>query len=89
MSHDAASEAQLKQLPDWEVKDGKLHRQFKFADFAAAIKFMDGVFAAAEQLNHHPEIYNVYNQVTIDLWTHETGAISQHDLELAQAINAL
>ena len=87
MSHEAATDEELKNLPDWKIKDGKLHREFKFADFQAAVGFIESVFDQAEKINHHPELFNVYNKVTIDLVTHETGGISKHDIELAQAID--
>lgn len=76
-------------LPAWSLQDGKLHRQFRFADFSAAFGFMARVALAAEQLGHHPEWSNVWNRVVIDLTTHDTGGLSQLDVELARRIDAL
>ncbi len=76
-------------LADWQVVDGKLHRTFKFKDFVDAFAFMNKIAIIAEEMGHHPELFNVYNRVTIDLTTHDTGGISNLDLELAQKINAL
>lgn len=90
MSHDAVSDQQLtnflNQHPDWKVDDHKLKAEFKFADFKQTFAFMTVVAGEAERLNHHPNWTNVYNRVIFELWTHETGGISQHDLELAAAI---
>jgi 4a-hydroxytetrahydrobiopterin dehydratase len=74
---------QLNQLTDWEVKDGKLHRQFKFADFAQAFGFMASMAVVSESMGHHPEWFNVYNKVSVDLTTHDAGGITQKDLDWA------
>jgi 4a-hydroxytetrahydrobiopterin dehydratase len=74
----------LSTLPGWAVKDGKLHKTFTFADFAQAFAFMTDVAREAEALNHHPEWFNVYNRVAIDLTTHDAGGITTLDFELAR-----
>ena len=82
--------AQLpKQLPAWALKEGKLHRELRFADFSEAFGFIARVALAAEQLNHHPEWSNVWNRVVINLTTHDCGGLSNLDLALAQRIDAL
>ena len=73
----------------WALQDGKLHKDFKFKDFATAFGFMASVALLAEKLNHHPEWSNVYNRVTIDLTTHEAGGISALDFDLATRIEQL
>ncbi|MBX3283715.1 MAG: 4a-hydroxytetrahydrobiopterin dehydratase [Acidimicrobiales bacterium] len=73
--------------PGWEVVDGKLHRELVFADFAAAFAFMGRVAAEAERLDHHPDWSNSWNTVTIDLVSHDVGAITARDLRLAEAID--
>lgn len=80
-------EALLEELDGWTVRDGKLHRELTFEDFAEAFGFMTSVALAAESLNHHPEWSNVYNRVTIDLTTHDAGGISEHDFALARRID--
>jgi 4a-hydroxytetrahydrobiopterin dehydratase len=75
-------------LAGWSVKEGKLHREFSFADFSEAFGFMSRVALAAEALGHHPEWSNVWNRVTIDLTTHDTGGLSTLDAELAHRINS-
>ncbi len=76
---------QLKSLPAWQVRQGKLHRELIFADFAEAFGFMTRLAILAEKHDHHPEWKNVYNRVIIDLVTHDTGGISPADFFLAQA----
>jgi 4a-hydroxytetrahydrobiopterin dehydratase len=76
-------------LTDWQVVNGKLNRTFKFKDFVDAFAFMNKIAIIAEEMGHHPELFNVYNRVVIDLITHDTGGISTLDLELAKKINAL
>jgi len=86
----AADIAQLpQQLPAWTLKEGKLHRELRFADFSEAFGFMARVARAAEPLNHHPDWSNVWNRVVINLTTHDCGGLSNLDLALAQRINAL
>ncbi|MCB1248093.1 MAG: 4a-hydroxytetrahydrobiopterin dehydratase [Acidimicrobiales bacterium] len=76
--------------PDgWDVVDGKLHRTFTFADFSEAFGFMTRVALAAERLDHHPEWSNVWNRVTIDLISHDVGAITDRDVALAELANRL
>ena len=79
----------LKDLPGWELKAGKLHRELKFKDFVQAFGFMTQAAILAQQMDHHPEWSNVYSRVTIDLATHTVDGISQNDLELAGKINEL
>lgn len=80
-------EAKLKNLPGWELKNEKLHRELKFKNFVQAFGFMTQIAILAEQMDHHPEWFNVYSRVIIDLTTHEAGGISQRDFDLAQKIN--
>jgi len=73
----------------WSVRDGKLHREYKFADFVAAFGFMASAALVAERMNHHPEWSNVYATVVIDLTTHDAGGITANDFELAAAMERL
>ena len=73
----------------WQLKEGKLHKAFKFVDFVAAFGFMSQVALLAEKADHHPEWFNVYNKVAISLTTHEAGGISTRDFALAAAIEKL
>ena len=79
----------LTQLDGWSIQDGKLHRQFQFPSFVEAFGFMSSVALVAEAMGHHPEWFNVYNRVTIDLTTHDSGGITQLDVDLARKANQL
>ena len=67
----------------WTIEDGKLHRAFRFEDFVTAFAFMSACALVAERMNHHPEWFNVYNRVTVDLTTHDAGGLTELDFELA------
>ena len=82
-------QAALEDLSGWGIEDGKLYREFRFSDFVAAFSFMSAVALRAERANHHPEWFNVYSQVRVWLITHDAGGITQKDLDLASAMNAL
>jgi 4a-hydroxytetrahydrobiopterin dehydratase len=69
----------------WDVVDGKLHREFTFADFSEAFGFMARVALAAEKLDHHPDWSNSWNTVTIDIVNHAAGGISEKCHQLAEA----
>jgi len=79
--------AALKQLEGWTMKEGKLHRQFQFSSFIEAFGFMTRVALVAESMGHHPEWFNVYNRVTMDLTTHDAGGITGKDVALARKAN--
>ena len=82
--------AALTDLDGWSVEEGKLHREFRFADFTAAFGFMTKVAIEANTMDHHPEFFNVWNKVVIDLVTHEADdSISNLDVKLAHTIDKL
>jgi 4a-hydroxytetrahydrobiopterin dehydratase len=81
---DADVTQRLAALPAWTVKDGKLHRELTFPDFTQAFAFMTDVAREADALDHHPEWFNVYNRVVVDLATHDAGGITELDFELAR-----
>ena len=76
-------------LEGWEVRDGKLHKEYVFADFVEAFGFMAGAALCAERRNHHPEWFNVYRTVRVDLSTHDAGGITLWDVELAKEFDAV
>jgi 4a-hydroxytetrahydrobiopterin dehydratase len=80
----------LKELSGWEVKEGKLHKEYKFGSFAEAIGWMVTVALYADKKDHHPEWFNVYNRVRVDLVTHDMdNAISNLDVDLARRMEEL
>ena len=86
---DAEVSAAMGQLAGWSVQDGKLHREYKFADFPHAFGFMATAAPAIEKMDHHPEWSNVYNRVAIDLSTHDAGGITQKDFALARLLEGI
>lgn len=74
---------------DWTIVDGKLRREFQFRDFVTAFGFMTQVALVAERADHHPEWFNVYRTVRVDLTTHDAGGISTRDFELAAAMDRI
>jgi 4a-hydroxytetrahydrobiopterin dehydratase len=81
--------AELGKVTGWTVQNGKLHRELRFAGFVEAFGFMASVALLAERMDHHPEWFNVWNKVVIDLTTHDAGGISARDFKLAAAIDKL
>ena len=74
----------------WQEKENKLTRTFQFKDFTEAFGFMAKVAIEAEKMDHHPFWSNVYNQVTIELTTHDAGnKITEKDHTLAKKIDSL
>jgi len=80
---------ELKNLPGWSVKDEKLHKDFEFGDFNEAFGFMTRAAMEIEKMNHHPEWFNVYNKLSVDLMTHDAGGITENDIQLAKILNSL
>ncbi len=74
-------------LPGWRIDQGKLHREYKFADFVHAFGFMATAALAIEKMAHHPEWFNVYNRVAVHLTTHDAQGITQKDVDLAKLLD--
>ena len=88
---DAERDAALAGLPLWSLRaDGlAISRDFAFADFSQAFAFMTRVALHAEKADHHPEWSNVWNRVHITLTTHDAGGLSERDVKMARAIDAI
>ena len=85
----AELDAALTKLATWSIQNDKLHRQFQFKSFVEAFGFMSSSALVAESMGHHPEWFNVYNRVTVDLTSHDAGGITQKDVDLATRMNEL
>lgn len=87
----AARQGALRELTGWsEVEDrDAIRKSFHFSDFSEAWGFLSRIALAAEKMDHHPEIFNVYNRVEIVLSTHDAGGVSERDVHLARAIDEL
>ena len=86
---DADVRVALTELPSWELENGKLQRELRFADFSEALAFLVRVGIEAEKRNHHPELTNVYSRVMVQLTTHDADGITEKDVDLAHAIDAI
>jgi len=76
-------------LSGWSVVKSKIHKDFVFDDFVEAFGFMCRAAIHIEKMNHHPEWFNVYNKISVDLTTHDVGGITQNDIMLARTLNLL
>ncbi len=85
----AARETALASVPQWRVVEGRdaITRVFKFVDFNDAWGFMTRIALRAEQMDHHPEWFNVYSTVEITLSTHDCNGLSERDIALATFID--
>lgn len=81
----------ISNLKNWQPVAGRdaITRSFTFKDFKQAFAFMTQCALKAEQMNHHPEWFNVYNKVEVTLTTHDTGGVSEKDIKLAKFMDAL
>lgn len=79
----------LPALDGWTLVEGRdaIRKQFVFADFNAAFGWMARVALVAEQMNHHPEWFNVYAKVDVTLSTHDDNGLTRRDVELAQRMD--
>ena len=73
----------------WLLENSKLIRSFKFKNFIITFNFMNEIALVAEEINHHPNWTNSYNQLKITLWTHDTNSLSKLDYLLAKRIDKL
>lgn len=80
---------ELKNLSGWNVENEKLHKEFQFDSFNQAFGFMTRAAMEIEKMNHHPEWFNVYDKITIELTTHDAGGITKNDINLAKILNSL
>ena len=80
---------ELKGLQGWSVVNEKLHKEFLFDNFNQAFGFMTRAAMEIEKMNHHPEWFNAYNRIIIELTTHDAGGITKNDVNLAKILNSL
>jgi 4a-hydroxytetrahydrobiopterin dehydratase len=77
------AQSMLAALPEWQINSGELVRTYKFADFVAALGFVNRVGQLAEKAGHHPDIDIRYNKVRLALVTHDAGGLTSKDFDLA------
>jgi 4a-hydroxytetrahydrobiopterin dehydratase len=79
----------LGDLPGWELTGGEIVKEYKFADFAAALAFVNRLAERAEAANHHPDIDIRWNKVRLALATHSEGGLTRRDFDLAAEIESV
>ncbi|MEO1406400.1 MAG: 4a-hydroxytetrahydrobiopterin dehydratase [Pseudomonadota bacterium] len=92
MTEKIGAEAAVAQLEGWTAVSGErdaIEKTFRFADFKTAWAFMSAAALKAEQMDHHPEWFNVYNRVEVILTTHDASGVTNKDVELGQFMNEL
>jgi 4a-hydroxytetrahydrobiopterin dehydratase len=78
------------QLDGWTlVNEHHLEKEYRFKDFAEALAFVDRLGEAAEAQGHHPDIFLTWGRVTVTLWTHSVGGLSDKDFVLAAQADAV
>ncbi len=82
-------EEKLKKLVNWYLDKDSIRRDWEFKDFVEAIGFINKVAIISEKHNHHAEIFNVYNKVSLRFNTHDAGGITEKDFKIAADINKL
>ena len=83
---EAQIQERLKELPDWEYDDNAIHTSLEFENFKEVFATMTRIAFEAENLNHHPDWHNVYNELNISLSTHDAGGVTENDFDMAHAI---
>jgi 4a-hydroxytetrahydrobiopterin dehydratase len=79
----------LRSLPQWKLEGEEIVREFSFADFVAAMAFVNRVAEQAEKAGHHPDIDIRYNKVRLALVTHDKGGLTEQDMKLATVADTL
>ena len=81
----------LRSLDGWDARDSRtrIHRHYRFKDFAEAMRFVNALALLAEAEGHHPDFTVHWNTVDVTLWTHAIGGLSESDFIMAAKINQL
>ena len=85
----AAVQERLKELPGWSLADKEIVREFSFADFVGALRFVNAVGERAEAAGHHPDIDIRYHKVKLALTSHDSGGLTERDFHLAKVVDAI
>jgi len=85
---DAEIAAELARTPGWKRSGKAIERLYRFRDFGESMVFVNWVAALAERANHHPDVTIHYNEVTLSVWTHSDGGLTQKDFSLARSIDS-
>jgi 4a-hydroxytetrahydrobiopterin dehydratase len=86
---DSEIAARLDRLSGWTRSGNAIEKTFECGDFVGSVKFVDGIVANAEEMNHHPDVAISWDKVTLTLSTHSEGGLTENDFELAAKLDAL
>ena len=78
---------ELSKLSNWELDNDRIRKTFEFKDFGDAFAFMTRMAIEIERINHHPEWFNVYNKIKVELTTHDVGGLSMYAFKLAKIMD--
>jgi 4a-hydroxytetrahydrobiopterin dehydratase len=81
--------SRIVELPDWRLADDRLVRTITTRDFRSALELVTRIADPADAQNHHPDVAIHWNEVTLALWTHDSGGITERDFRLARAIDQI
>lgn len=83
-------EQRFQALDNWEIEGlEKIYKSFSFKNFKQALDFTNKVGAVAEEIQHHPDIYTAWGKVKIEIYTHQTGNLTESDFLLAERIDQI
>ncbi len=77
----------LLEISNWTLDKDRIKKTFEFKNFGDAFAFMTRMAIEIERMNHHPEWFNVYNKINVELTTHDVGGISNFDFKLAKIMD--
>lgn len=79
----------LQSISGWDLDGEAIKKEWKFSDFKEAMQFINKVADLANEHDHHPELFNVYNQVSLRFSTHDAGGLTQRDFRIAAEIDKI
>ncbi|MBH59110.1 MAG: 4a-hydroxytetrahydrobiopterin dehydratase [Thaumarchaeota archaeon] len=79
--------SELLKLNNWVLDNNRIKKTFEFRDFGDAFAFMTRIAIEIERMNHHPEWFNVYNKINVELTTHDVDGLSMYDFKLAKIMD--
>jgi 4a-hydroxytetrahydrobiopterin dehydratase len=80
-------ELELSKIDNWTFDEDRIKKTFEFKDFGDAFAFMTRMAIEIEKMNHHPEWFNVYNKIKVELTTHDVNGLSMYDFKLAKIMD--
>ena len=86
---DEAITRALAELPGWQRRGDKIRYESAHGDSDTAMRFIEAVADVARDLDHHPELFNVYDRVELELTTHDADGLTDYDFEFARRVNAI